>query len=858
MKKSRLSSGVIFLCFFIFAAAIAGGCGGGGTDKAARQGVTLSFDTDNDGYADVFDEYPLDPKRNWMDEISLDVVQTASNASAASAQSGGVNEVLPQSHIKGVIPAAKTATANAAAAAAENASSEAPKEPLSVTFKAKLETNKQYCFAFDPDAGDRAAHFIFDLRIYDPSGDEVSTIHTVALAEDLGFIGFTFKSAQAGSYTVKVSNQDPYDNQAQPFDLYIFEEKGEPGNYGHLVRYTDSDGGDGFIYTLRDIIVLRRALDAHAVSWDQYNRPIKYVEGIERVWDAALYQVNTNHLKNVAAPVSSGSAAGSAASNGAAYETADESDYYCELDPVITGIDWNSERYSLGYGYIAPTGIRAKRNDAVEKFTEPDKTSGPRTNEYMRFIRTKEEHEEELNVSAKASYGTADAGIEASSSYAQNIKYSETSTTITLHYDRYEDEYRVLRPSEYKLTSAAKEYLDTNGAEAFRGIYGDYFAAGARYGASFVAYVAIKTTSSEKIEEIQAALKGAYSGVEASAEFSKKFKDATEGCTITVEKHTVGGGSSSSRAFMTASGGWSGSSSDAGEFGAGVSSTNPDDVITALFEDMKEFKDKVEGSDALLVKKHVYLMNFNQIQGGENLPYGINLHPEHFKALKKMTREWLGLKNYQMQIKDIPTADFVNGQTKKNTYLYKFDDLQTELETEMSKICGSYQNVIAETNKIIALSEEFRALVERHSFTTKLRAAAVKQGKRLIGECGGGQVRVGFTSYPLSDIVNADIEKYDAHSDTHYEDIVWAWDEGAWNPSWDTGYGYRVVSFWACSWWDNYRTDDDNYSSLGKDKIKLSYAGKRNYDVNWEYSVRRIYIGDNYPFIWMHRGNDVQ
>ncbi len=128
----------------------------------------------------------------------------------------------------------------------------------------------------------------------------------------------------------------------------------------------------------------------------------------------------------------------------------------------------------------------------------------------------------------------------------------------------------------------------------------------------------------------------------------------------------------------------------------------------------------------------------------------------------------------------------------------------------------------------------------------------------MIGECGGGQVRVGFTSYPLSDIVNADIEKYDAHSDTHYEDIVWAWDEGAWNPSWDTGYGYRGVSFWACSWWDNYRTDDDNYSSLGKDKIKLSYAGKRNYDVNWEYSVRRIYIGDNYPFIWMHRGNDVQ
>ncbi|MDO5114774.1 MAG: hypothetical protein Q4D58_01615 [Synergistaceae bacterium] len=850
MKKQKLNVELLILCLFVFAViAVSGGCSGGSSGGGETKASTrLSFDTDGDGMADVYDACPEDPARTTIDQVNLTPLADGEAASASALLSA--ESPMPGT-VRGVIRGAASASSGSDAAEALAAEAGAG---MRVRYRATLKAGLLYSGAFYDIKGGRALNFIPDVTVFGPDGEEIETELSISTEENLGIITYTMTAPADGDYIIQVANADFTDTKTYAFAAAVYEEKGDPGNYGHLVRFRDSAGGS-FIYTMRDIVYLRSVLaDPHnAAQYDEYGRPIAFCSDIADKWAAALSLVNSAHYRDAGYidPTGDETAAANASNGASALAAARKA----RLDPYITGISWNSDNHAFGYGFTAPSGLPADRIRAIKTFTLPDGSGMAReTIETTKFISTKEEHEQEMDVSVEASYGTADAGIEASGSYAQSTKYSATNTTLALRYEYRETGYRMLDIDEYELTDAAQKYLDNNGGEAFRERFGDYFVAGARYGAKCVAYVSIKTTSSEQTSAIKAAVSGHGFGAAASADFSEKFKDVSEGCEYTVQYHEYGnspadsgsGSASVKTMYLTASGAWSDNADDAAVVSAGSS----DNLIDEVLAKMNDYINRSKQSDFQPVELEAYMLGFAQINGGEEALTRINVDPKVFVAVRTMTREFLGLTSYANVIADIPANDLRNGEQLKDQFAAKYNAIKDELLADLDYICSDIDEVTAYTDRITALAGEMRVFKERYDFFKTMEKMLAnwtnidKDSER------------GFWRYSLSTAVDADICRSAYISEeTNQEGEIFEITEW-WTRLYDTGSDGRIwcwISISDDGGYD-YHSDQINPRSFGSRQLK--YYVKGWYDKDLRAKIQGAYIDlggdnrDNYPFNW--------
>ena len=96
---------------------------------------------------------------------------------------------------------------------------------------------------------------------------------------------------------------------------------------------------------------------------------------------------------------------------------------------------------------------------------------------------------------------------------------------------------------KWKLNADAEETLRTDPEEFLRQ-YGTHFVGGIIYGGSYVGSVTIETESSKAVEDLKAALSGAYKGVVTvggSATFQQKLKETNKKYSIEASSYTEGG-----------------------------------------------------------------------------------------------------------------------------------------------------------------------------------------------------------------------------------------------------------------------------------------------------------------------------
>lgn len=187
------------------------------------------------------------------------------------------------------------------------------------------------------------------------------------------------------------------------------------------------------------------------------------------------------------------------------------------LDSVVSNLPWG-DPFDLGAGLDAVTGEIKKT--AIDKPDVRDATTKSSTYSY-RLITSESELDQEIEVAARGKYNMDGVNLSASAEYVNQIKFSDTSTTLVAHYQttfaRYDE------ADEYALTAEAKQRIGD--PTAFRSLYGDYFIAGARRGSRFTAVYRCTAKSAERLDSFKATV-GADTPEVFSAEGSTKLKRA--------------------------------------------------------------------------------------------------------------------------------------------------------------------------------------------------------------------------------------------------------------------------------------------------------------------------------------------
>lgn len=796
MRPHR-SRNVIFLLLSIIAAMVLYGCSSGGGGDQSDKTVALAFDTDQDGTPDVFDDLP--DNASSADYYVCDEPDGTAHHSMETAL--GKEQPFPaQTTFKGDIDAQNNPD----------------------YFAVELEAGTTYSIVFyDPQELDgRAVTFAPDVTVYTGSvsylvglpWDEEEPIQGVSsVIDNTDRLSLEFSSV--ADSRVIILSFTPEESRTHYIALRNGQADGQTGQYcfdliededkdGMTVDYKASDAGD-YTYTHEDILYLKGAMKPYVAEWASDGTPQTFGEGAQ-----TAFLVGVSYL--------------------AALRDEPVCSDQTSLSPYVSDIPWNSD-YKFGYGIDATTGLPSHQLQAVTSFTPPVPVSAStKTETKVYFVNTDELYSKEIQAGMNTTFSSFGVTFKASGSYSDNIKYSEKETTLILKYNIRETEYRLFDPAggAYSLTNDAKAYLATH-ADDFRNQYGDYFIAGARYGAQYVATIHIKASSAEEIRSIETKLTQASKtyNFDATEEFKMKFTEATKNSSVEVNRTTIGG-------------------NDAG-LSAG---TTPEQ----MFDDLKTFIQSCTKENRAPLE--AYMFRFNQMPDGARIGNAIKVNSCVFSATRDLSKDFLALSSRARTIADLDASSFQAGV--QEDYAQEYDNLVNEISDNRQAIFQDKEQVEIYGAKVKAALSKFSDLIDRQSFFLKL----VQLQKTWPQHTGHEAREMGFKSYYLSRTIDNDICK-PGKAETYNAEYHEGWHVGwrNWYPSWTPG-DNSIVCYIKIDVDGSTKGDDcwdENFPSLGRERLSFHFRSGYDRMGSWWLKAKGIYLGaggksakGNYPFNW--------
>ena len=172
------------------------------------------------------------------------------------------------------------------------------------------------------------------------------------------------------------------------------------------------------------------------------------------------------------------------------------------IPSMIVGIPYDND-YLLGRGFKGITNASTGSFSALESFDLPVPTRRTGSTHFTySFVSSREEYEQKMGNNFSFAGTKAALGGSLSVQTTNNMKFGLSSTTLVIHYDELETNYRYIRPNDCVFTEAAEMYLDMMPDE-FRDEYGDYFVAGYQYGGMYEAHITITTSTSEQLDKVK-------------------------------------------------------------------------------------------------------------------------------------------------------------------------------------------------------------------------------------------------------------------------------------------------------------------------------------------------------------------
>ncbi|MHB9098935.1 MAG: hypothetical protein ACYC5X_14055 [Syntrophales bacterium] len=761
MKKNPLRNG-IFLLLIIISIIVVQGCsssGGSGSGSATPRTLTLAYDTDKDGVPDIFDDFPDD---------AASFAYTAYNGNADST-----SYFTAPFTFRGTIDSATSIN----------------------NFAVRVEDGKTYSMVFyNPQKLDaRAVTFVPDVAVYTGSDEKLPLELSVVGNSHVIILSFT--PGETGINYITVQNAEA-NSQGTNYS-YRFDLIEDPAKKGMSVLFKAADGS-GYTYTYKDILLLRHELEPYINEWTNDGTPKTFEDGAQNAFAAVIA-----HLARV--------------------HDAPECTPQTDMSSYIEGVPWNN-KYSLGYGIESTTGLPSEGQlQAIAAFELPTPTADrTETETHLHFIESDEQYSSEIEMSFDGKLSIFGGTVEASSSYAKKYTYSETDTTVAITFYVREKEYRKFGPQDgkYVFTTDAKNLADNNPAQ-FRDQYGDYFIAGAKYGAKYIATFHIHTSSSTDTTNIRTKISEAWKSFGASEEFKAEFKKATQGHSVDFDRITIGG--------------------DPTKLSAGTS-------VDEVLGDLNKFI--ANCTVANRAPLYAYMYRFDQIQTGisadKKIPSKINVNSCVFSAARDLSNNYLALASRNNVIAGLDATKFQAGI--KDSYAQEYNTLINDINDHKQTIFSDKDKIAAYGAQVKAALDKFSNLIDRYSFYQKLMEAA----HSFPSSTGGADIRSGFDGYNLSVAVNNDIQAKPWTS-AYSEDYHIGW--RTWFPYWAPGTDYRVcfIQIWSWahsdSWWDQY------YPSLSSGHLDFEFKSGYDRGGYWQIQAKGVYLGAggaNYPFMWIH------
>lgn len=186
------------------------------------------------------------------------------------------------------------------------------------------------------------------------------------------------------------------------------------------------------------------------------------------------------------------------------------------LDRTIGDVSWNDTLLS-GSGVNAMTGDVC--GSAIASF-QTQQHGTQKIEQSTRYLMSSEDVEREIEASVSLKFNLGNFSADSTNSYLEKLAVSRTTISIIVEYAVTQSEFDVA-PS-YVLTKEARALLDQ--PSAFRQAYGDYFVAGFKRSARFVAIYRCQASSMEKLKTFKSSLKTGYGDL-FSAEGSAGLKN---------------------------------------------------------------------------------------------------------------------------------------------------------------------------------------------------------------------------------------------------------------------------------------------------------------------------------------------
>ncbi|MDO5296085.1 MAG: hypothetical protein Q4F00_05485 [bacterium] len=760
-------------------------------DPEPSKGIKLAYDADGNGIPDVFEDYPSNKDADYIDIVRYDKDNNLLYSNGEFSQktlTRGENELVLTApvRISSFVDQPYTETS---IASIENESGEQTEvEETTITrtpdcHYITLEGGKRYTITLQDEEGQGGyiADFQPDLRVI-PEKDFADNedapglkLNTLLTDDALRSISLSFTPETSGIYCIAVRNAgyEIADSEESAKDtsycFMVFPNEDTNEDTADLnVTFTSSVPGYDFVYTSDEIQDLRNALAPYVKTNANTKLPQSvhgqkiFDEKAEEAFNSTLAIINSHHIADYLEDNS-----GSAAKDGEASPTpASSSGSKTKLAPTMNGFYWDDSTF-FGDGISAMTGMPCRyQSGAIKKFDD-QLTEGGSYNgaSKIMLVDNTTSHEEAIGVDTTVSVSVPRAAFSNENKYTRNIKYGSNTTTLLVSYTYSENSPRRLADlHSYELTDDAAAYLESNGEEAFREAYGDYFVGGATYGARYFGTLVIKTSNVEKMTEIKNTITASYMQGKIDNTFSKKVKDATSNCEITLNEITIG------ETFDN-------SDDD--------SPTTGSAAIDTLVKHYQSFKNNCENSERehKFDKLNAYLIGFNQISGGEAMSDSVNIPVKTFTDTRTICSQFLTTKatvaSYLLQ----PDSHFVNGASHKRDIENKQNNLATELISAMNDIVSNEktrQDWLARTKK------ERDTIIDkmgRYQLYRSLEdAAAAMKGK------GMSYGSYGYQSYYNFSAPNSDIYQFD--SGEHNEEWHIGWRK--WDPTFNPGNGQRV------------------------------------------------------------------
>jgi len=805
MKRTHLKKSLLILLIVISAIVLYGCSGDSGSSgsSGSEKTVALAFDSDKDGTPDILDDHPDNANSN-----SHSVCDEAGYSTAHDSLETAIGKDTPFSTpttFKGTIDSANSTD----------------------YFAVALAAGKTYSVVFhDPqEMGGRALTFAPDAAVYTGNlnyllgapweeeeplqakglgkssiiGDSEKLPLEFSSEGESRVIILTFAPQESRVHYIAIrSGQTVDQGTSHQYRFDLIEDHDKDGSNNHF-----KEAGGNYIYTHDDILLLKSSIEPHVTEWANDGSPMTFGHGAQTAFESTVSYL-------------------------AAVRAEPESSDQTSLNPFVADIPWNSD-YKFGYGIDASTGLPANLLQAVTSFTPPVPANASTTTDtQIFFINSDAQHSKEIQTAFNTTFSCYGVTVKASGSYADNIKYSEKETTLILKYYVKETEYRIFDPAggAYTLTDSAKIYLSEQ-KDDFRNKYGDYFIAGARYGAQYVAAIHIKASSAEEISKIEAEISQAIPAYDANAteKFKATFSDATKNSSVEVKRTTIGGNDT----LLSAG-------------------TTPEQ----MFDELKIFIQSCTKDNRAPLQ--AYMFRFNQMPDGASIATNINVNPGVFSATRELTNDYLALSSRSKVLAGLDISTFQAGVQ---------DDYKQECDALINAINDNRQVIFRDLNKIKdygtkvkTMLDAFTSLIDRQSFFLKL----VKFQKDWPYHTEHKSRESGFKSYYMSRAVDNDIS-VPSKTETFNAEYHQGWHVGwrSWSTSWTPG-SNSIVCYIKIDVDASTKNDDcwdTNHPSLGRDH--LSFDFKSGYDRmgSWWLKAKGVYLGENgkgpagnYPFNW--------